>query len=286
MYNAITNMRRHSIMAVLAVSFVFASCGSKENENVTKARDLFDQATAALNAGQCDKAVALLDSIDRTYPDALDIRKQGIALRPRAIEGVLTKGIAEADSTINANEAVIVELQEKMNLFTNEAVRDSYYHPVKSQGSGFGTKSGETAIAVRVANPSGGLYLVSSVNPGLIAQRSVTLTAEDGTFVTTDTIAETSQANFVDRNSELLEFLPRQCTRITDFLIEHAGQPLTATIIGNKGNKTVKIDSKMSSAFGDAARLSRAMTTCSETAVERERLIRNLETAQKQQTKQ
>ncbi len=284
MYNATINLRRLSIITAAAMSLALASCGNKENENVAKARDLFDQATGAVNAGQYNRAVSLLDSIDRAYPDALEIRKQGMSLRPRAIEGALKADIAAADSTISSNEAIIAELQGKMNLFTNDAVRESYYHPVKSQGSGFGTKSGETGIAVRVSNPSGGLYLVSSVNPGKIAQRSITITADDGSFATTDTIASDSQANFVDRNSELLEFQPRQCSRLTDFLIEKAGQPLVATIVGDKGTKTVKIDATMSTAFGEAARLSRAITTCSTTAVERERLIRNLETAQKQQS--
>lgn len=270
----------NSIVTASAV-LVIVSCGSSA-KNDDAAAALLQQAQSAIDAGDCEQALTLLDSIDHAYPKALQIRSQAIDLRPRAIEKIAVAAIEEADSAIARADREVARLTPMMTMHENKEIGESYYTPSQTDNASFVNTTG---ISVRVNGQTGELYLVSSVNPGRIDQRYVTFADNAGNVVSTDTIAADSPANFINGNSELLEFLPRYCGRIADFVAANDGAPMTATIVGDKGSRTVKIGAKTSEAIANAARLSQALTQGRKAVMERDRLEQNLQVARKQQQK-
>lgn len=277
----VTINQLQALAATAVIMLAATACGSSSS-TPDAAAGLLTEAREALDSGDYRRASLLLDSIDSAYPEAIGTRSEAMKLRPRAIEGLTVDAIAEADSAIARAEREIASLQPDMVLHENREIGESYYVPRGiDRGASF---INSTGITVRVNSGTGTLYLVSSVNPGRIAQRYVVLGDDGGVSVSTDTIAAGSQANFVSGNSELLEFLPRYCTRLADFFISHDGQPFTATINGDNGSRSVKIDRRAAAAMAQAARLSKAVTIARENALERERLTRALQVAKSQQS--
>lgn len=264
-----------------AIAMTAMSCGSSSSTNDV-AEELLEQARKAVDAKEYDRAISLLDSIDSSCPDAIDTRSDAMKLRPYAIEGVTLAAIVETDSAIVRSEQTIARLQSSMAMHENQEIGESYYIPSALDNADF---INTTGISVRVNGQTGALYIVSSVNPGRIDQRYVMLSDVAGNVVSTDTISADSEANYKTKNSELLEFLPRYCTRLPQFIIDNDGAEMTATICGDKGSRNIKLNASQVAHMAQAARLSQAIGEARTASLERERLNRNLDTARRQQQK-
>jgi len=285
MYNATTNLTSRSLLALVCVFIALSTvCCKKTDNTYAEADALVTQAKSAIDSGDFDHALVLLDSLDRAYPQAITQRETGMKLRPAAMQGSIGAQIVATDTILAKAERTIAELQSAMVLHNNDAIRESYYTPKRLDRLDT-SLSGRTGITVRVNNPSGSLYIVSSVNPGRIGQRYVLFEAPDGTTVSTDTIATDSELNYVHNNTELLEMLPRYCTRIAPFLAQYAGSPIAVTIAGDNGTRSVKLSAEQTQAYADAASLSMAIQQAQQAQLELERLNRSLEIARSQAAK-
>ena len=77
-----------------------AISGSKEGNDSRSAQNLYEKATNAFDANRYEEAMLLIDSIDATYPNQLDIRRKVMNMRPRIKEKILLKEIQECDSLL------------------------------------------------------------------------------------------------------------------------------------------------------------------------------------------
>ena len=78
MWNAV--IKQLSICAI-AVSVV--RCGGTSSKSGAEAENLLRQAKEQYESGNYDMAVALLDSLEASCKDAVDIRREAMKLRPR-----------------------------------------------------------------------------------------------------------------------------------------------------------------------------------------------------------
>lgn len=109
------------LLVIAAVSFT--SCSDKAARD--GARELLRQARSSLDAGRYDRAVREIDSLRRTFPDALEERKAAIRLRQEA-ELELAKlnvpridsALAIAESELDAINATVEELRAAGKLDT------------------------------------------------------------------------------------------------------------------------------------------------------------------------
>lgn len=85
----------------LSLALSVASCSSNgSRESLTPATDLSHDIDKAIAAGRFDEAMSLIDSLNSTYADSLDLRRATIAQRARATEGLLIAAIQHADSAL------------------------------------------------------------------------------------------------------------------------------------------------------------------------------------------
>lgn len=85
----------------LSLALSVASCSSDgTRESLTPATDLSHDIDKAIAAGRFDEAMSLIDSLNSTYADSLDLRRATIAQRARATEGQLIAAIQHADSAL------------------------------------------------------------------------------------------------------------------------------------------------------------------------------------------
>ena len=88
-------------VCAIAAGSAFTSCSSK-SENAD-ARGLLTKATEAIAANDAETALALLDSLQKTYPSEIAIQREAIVLRPKAIEIQATAKLVMLDSLKQAD---------------------------------------------------------------------------------------------------------------------------------------------------------------------------------------
>ncbi len=94
MYNAIKTLTLAALVALTA------ACG--DSARTTAATDLLDRAAAAASARQYPLTLQLLDSLDHSYRDCLDIRRRGTRLRVEALRDLTMDSIAANDARLGA----------------------------------------------------------------------------------------------------------------------------------------------------------------------------------------
>lgn len=83
----------YNILSIAAV-VAMVSCGQSENPD---ARELYNQADQAFQAGDYASATILLDSLQKGYPSEIGIQREAMSLRPKVIEKVAMLEIASID---------------------------------------------------------------------------------------------------------------------------------------------------------------------------------------------
>ena len=96
MCNAATNLK---ISLTTIMCGLMISCSSSDKE---KATALYTEAENLMNSGDYEQAQTLLDSIDKAYPGEVDVRRQGIHLRPQLIEKLTLRQLSATDSLLAA----------------------------------------------------------------------------------------------------------------------------------------------------------------------------------------
>ena len=79
------NVAIRNLLILSASAVVVTSCG--ESADTKAARALLEQAKICLDEGNFTRSLELLDSIESAYPAEIAQRREGLHLRPKAIEG-------------------------------------------------------------------------------------------------------------------------------------------------------------------------------------------------------
>lgn len=165
------------------------------------------EATDSITAAKYQGALALLDSVDRTYPDQIEARKKVTALRVQAMKEYSEKQLAAADS-------VIASLEPKLSAYDGifdqvEGTDDINGYLVSKQGH-IANFSNTTGIEARVSDADYSFYITAHSADKKIGVTQVVLTGADGSQVESTALsADDPRAGDTDKfGTDLASFAP------------------------------------------------------------------------------
>ena len=269
--------------ACLIAGLAIAGSGCSSKSENPDARNLLAKAENDFNSGNYASSIALLDSLQKTFPAETALQREAMAMRPKVIEAEATKALAAVDSTYNADIETLKSLKTQLKWIKTPGMIEGYWIAPEVYRSDF---MNTTGIEARVSE-IGEFYIVSSVNPaGNLKHQSIGLKTSAGN-ARTQNVAYDGESNYRIGGAEVITFSPAQSYTIGMVARNavEANQAAGASVIfyGVKGEKSVKISPAVLKGIGKAYAYSAATIRARDLQVERERLNRTIEIARRQQ---
>lgn len=269
--------------ACLIAGLAIAGSGCSSKSENPDARNLLAKAENDFNSGNYASSIALLDSLQKTFPAETALQREAMAMRPKLIEAEATKALAAVDSTYNADIETLKSLKTQLKWIKTPGMIEGYWIAPEVYRSDF---MNTTGIEARVSE-IGEFYIVSSVNPaGNLKHQSIGLKTSAGN-ARTQNVAYDGESNYRIGGAEVITFSPAQSDTIGMVARNavEANQAAGASVIfyGVKGEKSVKISPAVLKGIGKAYAYSAATIRARDLQVERERLNRTIEIARRQQ---
>lgn len=269
--------------ACLIAGLAIAGSGCSSKSENPDARNLLAKAENDFNSGNYASSIALLDSLQKTFPAETALQREAMAMRPKVIEAEATKALAAVDSTYNADIDTLKSLKTQLKWIKTPGMIEGYWIAPEVYRSDF---MNTTGIEARVSE-IGEFYIVSSVNPaGNLKHQSIGLKTSAGN-ARTQNVAYDGESNYRIGGAEVITFSPAQSDTIGMVARNavEANQAAGASVIfyGVKGEKSVKISPAVLKGIGKAYAYSAANIRARDLQVERERLNRTIEIARRQQ---
>lgn len=274
-------IKLYTACLIAGLAIVGSGCSSK-SEN-PDARNLLTMAENDFGSGNYASSIALLDSLQKTFPAETALQREAMAMRPKVIEAEATKALAAVDSTYNADIETLKSLKTQMKWIKTPGMIEGYWIAPELYRSDF---MNTTGIEARVSE-IGEFYIVSSVNPaGNLKHQSIGLKTSAGN-ARTQNVAYDGESNYRIGGAEVITFSPAQSDTIGVIARNAvaANQVAGASVIfyGVRGEKSVKISPAVLKGVGKAYAYSAATIRARDLQVERERLNRTIEIARRQQ---
>ena len=264
-------------MCALLPLGILCACSAGKDGSDSAAMQLLEQSKAELDSGNPEAALRLVDSLYSTWPAETAVLKEGMLLRPRAMEMLSEQGIARCDSAIEAAKAEIERLRARMKWVNEKGMVEGFWIDKDAYKSDFFNTTGVQARVSEI----GQFYIVSSVNPG-IGHTSVSVSAGGGS-ASTPAVPYDGESNYRIGGGEVITFSPEQSDTIGKFLSAQRSRGGVTLSFNGKGRRSVKLSAAAAEGMANAWRLSEAMSAGRDTAIERQRLQRQLELARTQQ---
>lgn len=259
-----------------AALLLLGSCGKSPERQAAEA--LLTQADAEIAAGNSEKAMVLLDSIASAFPGETEVRKDALALRPKAVQAATIREIEQTDSLIAALELEYKDVEGKMKKISGKELPEPYFVPAEGYNPDFVSSTGVQARVDLV----GQFYLLSSVAGKNL--RHVAVEFSNGNeSVETKHVSADGETNFRFGGSELITYEPGGCDTIGEFFLNNRNAALKGAFISENGKKTpFRLSPAQVGAIADAYRYSRSIVVAREAAVKRQKLDRQLQIARDQ----
>lgn len=268
-------VNKYVAMALSAI--VVMSC-SKENPDKKAAEGLLTQIESQIEIGNYQQAMLLMDSVDRTYRDQIDIRKKVTALRPKAIEAVTLEQISSTDSIIAFAQAEIDRLSPLMKHIADEDLKEGKYVVADTYKANI---MNTTTIEPRVNDYDYSFYIVANCYGKKIGISQISLSSAEGEFAS-EPIPSTSSRRMEVETSEIATFLPEEVADLGEWASNNYSKITGANIIGTKDNLKVKLTPQQASAFATAWNFSKENQKLKNVVALRIKLDRQLQVARDQ----
>ena len=260
---------------ILSAAAALLPSGSGGSQVNPQAQALFDQAGDAYAAGDYTKAVAMLDSLRKTYPAEISLQREGMALRPKVIEKATLLQISTNDSLMALDKVEADRLKPLLKWVKTPRMLEGYWVAAKGYNPSF---MSTTAIQGRVSE-IGEFYIVSSANPS-VGHTAITI-SDGNSSVSTPDVPYDGESNYRIDGGEIITFSPAQSDTIGQFALANATRPLTITLKG-KSSRKLKLTGDQAAALADTYAYSRAVSRARQLSVERQRLEATLQVARDQ----
>ena len=261
----------------MSAGLLLAACsGHKEDP---QARALLAAATEAFEAQDYTRATVLLDSLQKGFPGEMEIQREGMVLRPQAIEQLATIRIAQIDSTDVVDKSAMENLKPHLKWIKTPGMIEGYWIDEKAYDPSF---MNSTGIEARVSE-IGQFYIVSSVNPS-VKHTAIAVNGAAGSASTPE-VAYDGESNYRIGGGEVITFSPEQSDTIgaatVASLQANPSAPVTLQFTGGKG-KTMKLTSAQVQGIANAYNYSRALIRARDNQVQRQKLEKTIEIARRQ----
>lgn len=107
-----------SILYILSLIFVFSSCEEKHEE----ATILLNQIRAYYDNGDYQAALETVDSLRRTYPEAISQRKEALVIFQQASLAIAQQNLAKVDSALLATENELAMMKPQVESHRAEGI--------------------------------------------------------------------------------------------------------------------------------------------------------------------
>lgn len=266
-----------AVSAAISFAIMLSACNSK-SESTVAAENLLGQAEQLIQTNPAG-AIVLLDSIQHAFPSELQVGREALALRPKAIEASTLREITSTDSLLAVYAAMNENTRSLMKKIADKNLVEPYYVPASGYNASF--MSSSAAIQPRV-DEIGQFFFLSIVNGKNIRHNSFTIVAPTGS-VSVAPVPFDGESNYRINSSELVSYMPEACDTIGKFVADNAGQKLKVVFNGEKGKSTsVALSAAEAKGIVDAWNYSRSITESRELAVKREKLDQQLQIARNQ----
>lgn len=257
-------------LAVLSAG-AFSACSTSSSADA--AQELLNQAEQLKETGRYEEALLLLDSIDHAYAPAVDVRRQGMQLRPLLIEQVTSRQLEAADS-IAALSAYRLDSLSRLMIEVSNPI-ENYFVP-KSEGKT--TVSSTPGLHARMA-PDGKFYLIAS-STGHNGMTSFSLSCS-GEIVQAPVVGYDGERNDRSGGVDVITYVEGDCQEVGDFILNHRSDPITVSFNGRQTATTTLSEAQKQgiAVVFEAASLIRERK---KQEIERQRLERMLQTVRSQ----
>lgn len=221
-----------NVTCKIIISSIFLCLMSCAN-NHDNAQNLYNEAASAIDKKNYDKALCLIDSINTSYPEQTQVRRNALHLQAKATEGKTLRDIESNDSLITVLQAQYNQMEPLFIKINSPQLVEPYFVAKNSDKSILE----KTGIQARIST-DGEFYLISSLQ-GQIKHTSVSLVA-NGNIATTSIVAYDGDRNYRSSNSEMITFIESECDTLGQFAVKNSGSAFTLRFNGVR-NKSIKL---------------------------------------------
>lgn len=263
--------------ACLGIALIASGCSSNKSDEKSEGMMLFDEAKVAVETGNADLCLMLLDSLDHNYSADTEAARNSIMLRPRAIELQSIQQISANDSVIKAEQCRVDSMMPLIKKISLRAV-DGYWVDKASYNPDF---MNSTGISGRVSE-IGEFYIVSCVNGGKPDYNSIILEAGDAK-ITSQAVSSGNARNYSHGGARIISFTPAESDPLGAFVVNNRLAKSLTVRFNGRGNRSVKLTSKQIDGIATAYLFAKAVNALRTATINGERLQKRLEMSRRQQ---
>lgn len=277
MSNAPTNrLSLHIVIPIAALLLSSCGSGSSSASPDSIAARIYDEAFQLFETGDYARSLTLLDSIDHTYAQAFEARKQARLLRPQVVERKAKSELSLADSLMVVNQIRGEELRKRLEFVSGTGV-EGYYVAAGTRNVDVRSVPG---LHCRVS-PDYHFYIIAS-SPSEVDLVAVQLKA-DGQEVTSSIIAFDGERNSRDSACETLTFTEAESQPLAAFVEAHPDSPISLMFIGENGRTvSMPLSDSQRSAILETHGFVSAINADRHYRLEKERLEKQIDIARDQ----
>lgn len=267
--------------ALMSFVLVLTSCSgtTSEQESSTPATDLSKAIDKAIADGDFGRASQLCDSLNKAFPDSLDLRRKTIGQRAQIAQGQALADIPQADLQI----AVLNQRIDSLSQFFREvkltAATGSYFlekslNPSQLQGH-------KNSLQPRVGN-NDMPWMISVCTVGGIDPYQITLMSPEGAELATAT-DKLNAVSTSDDGIQTLVFTSGHCQNIAEILEKSTtDKGYSIRVTGRKGKCSISLSPQTVTAIVRSYQLANAKEEYGKALIAREKLERTLVTSRDQ----
>ncbi len=264
-------IKKTKSVIILSTALTIASCGgSSVSEN---AQRIYNEALRLNSQCRYQDALDLLDSIDAAYPEATDVRRQAVSLRPIVLEQLTNRQLEIADSISAVSAFRLDSMSASLRLVSNPI--ENYYIP---QCEGRVDVGGSVGLHARMA-PDGRPYIIATA-PGHLRLTAVSVSA-GGESASTPAVAHDGERSDRSGINDVVTFIEGECIEIGNFISEHKNEPLSVSFSGDK-TVSVQLSEPQKQGVASVFEISSLIRQRKKQEIEKQRLERMLQAVRSQ----
>lgn len=258
------------VALLTAAGLALSACGASDKAGETAER-LLGEARAAVDARDWGLALALTAEIDSTCPGATAQRREGMAVRAVATEGMLVEDLADTDSLLAVNRLLADSLRRALKRVDTPV--GGYWTAGQAAGQG-------CPMQLRL-DPNGVMTVTVVTGAGRRPFTSVTLKGNDGREASLPEQAVDGELNEVSGGRQTATWTGAACDTVGALIADNAGCPLMVTFPGSD-QKPVRLTAAQVDAMARVYRAAMACEAVRRLALDHERLEQQLAVARRQ----
>lgn len=268
MLHALTKYSNIFVVLALALSSITIGCSGADEKR--QAESLFVLAESAAQNGDYDRAIALLDSLDKTYPKQIENRRKGAHLRARTMEDSVRASLSDIDRRIALEQLKADSLSQFISKVDNPI--EPYFVAKTMVGKSI---VGNTGLESRMA-PDGMFYLISSLKGSATKHEKIEVKS-DGHIASTSVVRHDGERNDRTMGYEVIHFMEGECLDVAKFIYDYRNSQISVSFVGSGKPYSINLDSDSRDAIATLYEASQSILTQKKLQLERAKLEKQLQ---------